>query len=28
MLMAVDGLDGRPVFLIPEIEVNSGVRVH
>lgn len=28
MLMAVDGLDGRPVFLTPEIEVDPGVRVH
>ena len=24
MLMAVDGLDGAPVFLVPEKEVNSG----
>lgn len=28
MLMAVDGLDGQPVFLIPEVEVDPGVRVH
>lgn len=28
MLMAVDGLDGKPVFLTTEVEVNSGVRVH
>lgn len=28
MLMAVDGLDGRPVFLVPELEVTSGVKVH
>jgi len=27
MLMAVDGLDGRPVFLVPEIEVNNGSKV-
>jgi len=27
MLMAVDGADGRPVFLIPETEVNSGSKV-
>lgn len=27
MLMAVDGLDGRPVFLVPEVEVNSGSKV-
>jgi methionyl-tRNA synthetase len=27
MLMAVDGLDGTPVFLIPEKEVPSGSRV-
>jgi len=27
MLMAVDGLDGKPVFLVPEIEVNSGSKV-
>lgn len=27
MLMAVDGTDGAPVFLIPEKEVNSGTRV-
>ncbi len=28
MLMAVDGLDGRPVFLTPEVEVSSGSRIH
>ena len=27
MLMAVDGIDSKPVFLVPEIEVNSGSRV-
>ncbi|MFA6251299.1 MAG: methionine--tRNA ligase [Candidatus Paceibacterota bacterium] len=27
MLMAVDGIDGKPVFLIPEVEVNPGSRV-
>jgi len=27
MLMAVDGLDGKPVFLIPEVEVNAGSKV-
>jgi methionyl-tRNA synthetase len=27
MLMAVDGLDGRPVFLTPEVEVASGSKV-
>jgi len=27
MLMAVDGKDGNPVFLIPETEVNSGTKV-
>jgi len=27
MLMAVDGIDGRPVFLVPEVEVNPGSRV-
>lgn len=27
MLMAVDGVDGKPVFLTPEVEVNSGARV-
>jgi len=27
MLMAVDGLDGRPVFLTPEVEVNNGSKV-
>lgn len=27
MLMAVDGLDGRPVFLTPEVEVNPGSKV-
>lgn len=28
MLMAVDGTDGRPVFLTPEVEVTSGSRIH
>ncbi len=27
MLMAVDGKDGNPVFLIPEVEVNAGSKV-
>jgi methionyl-tRNA synthetase len=27
MLMAVDGKDGKPVFLTPEIEVGSGSKV-
>ena len=27
MLMAVDGMDGKPVFLIPEVMVNSGSKV-
>ncbi len=27
MLMAVDGTDGAPVFLIPEMEVTPGTRV-
>lgn len=27
MLMAVDGIDGKPVFLVPEVEVNPGSRV-
>jgi methionyl-tRNA synthetase len=27
MLMAVDGVDGRPVFLVPEVEVNAGSKV-
>jgi len=27
MLMAVDGLDGRPVFLTPEVSVNAGSKV-
>lgn len=27
MLMAVDGKDGNPVFLIPEVEVNPGSKV-
>ncbi len=27
MLMAVDGIDGKPIFLIPEVEVNPGSRV-
>src|SRR5574344_20974 len=28
MLLAVDGQDGRPIFLIPEIEASAGARVH
>jgi methionyl-tRNA synthetase len=27
MLMAVDGADGRPVFLTPEVEVSAGSKV-
>ena len=27
MLMAVDGVDGKPVLLTPEVEVNSGSKV-
>lgn len=27
MLMAVDGIDDKPVFLTPEVEVNNGTRV-
>lgn len=27
MLMAVDGVDGKPVFLTPEVEVTAGTRV-
>jgi len=27
MLMAVDGIDGRPVFLIPEGVVSAGSKV-
>jgi methionine--tRNA ligase beta chain len=27
MLLAVDGIDGKPVFLIPEVAVNPGSRV-
>ena len=27
MLMAVDGKDGKPVFLVPEVEVNAGAKV-
>lgn len=27
MLMAVDGKDGKPVFLTPEVSVDSGARV-
>lgn len=27
MLMAVDGLDGKPVFLTPEVEVGVGSKV-
>jgi methionyl-tRNA synthetase len=28
MLMAVDGPDGKPVFLVPEVEVAPGSRTH
>lgn len=28
MLMAVDGTDGKPVFLVPEVKVSSGARTH
>ena len=27
MLMAIDGKDGRPVFLVPEVEVDAGAKV-
>lgn len=27
MLMAVDGKDGKPVFLTPDVEVNPGTKV-
>ena len=27
MLMAVDGLDGKPVFLVPEVPVGVGSKV-
>lgn len=27
MLMAVDGIDGKPVFLCPEVEVHAGSKV-
>ena len=27
MLMAVDGKDGGPIFLVPEVEVNGGSKV-
>ena len=27
MLMAVDGTDGKPVFLVPEVSVNVGSKV-
>ena len=27
MLMAVDGIDGKPVFLTPEVEVSAGSKV-
>ena len=27
MLLAVDGIDGRPVFLIPEVAVNAGSKI-
>ena len=28
MLMAVDGKDGSPVFLVPETEVDAGTKIH
>ncbi len=28
MLMAVDGIDGAPVFLVPDRPVNPGAKVH
>ncbi len=28
MLMAVDGIDGAPVFLVPEKEVTPGSKIH
>ncbi len=28
MLLAVDGQEGRPIFLIPETETPAGARVH
>lgn len=28
MLMAVDGADGRPVFVVPETSVEAGARIH
>jgi tRNA-binding protein len=28
MLMAVDGIDGAPVFLVPETQVAPGAKVH
>lgn len=28
MLMAIDGKDGKPVFLVPEVEVFPGSKVH
>lgn len=27
MLMAVDGIDSKPVFLVPEVEVSAGSKV-
>ena len=27
VLIAVDGKDGKPVFLVPEVEVESGTKV-
>ncbi|MCX6754525.1 MAG: methionine--tRNA ligase [Candidatus Nomurabacteria bacterium] len=27
MLMAIDGMDGSPVFLVPEVDVNTGSKV-
>ncbi len=28
MLMAIDGIDGKPVFLVPEFPVDAGSKVH
>ena len=27
MLMAVDGIDGKPVFLVPEVQVETGSKI-
>ncbi len=27
MLMAVDGIDGKPVFMTPEVEVSAGAKI-